>query len=90
VLSWSPLALEACLTTEVPEYAENEPKSICLLEAESHLGKRHVYGQKGSAMPPENMQLGLRKSASPDRHGLEAMIFVTAVEIVYMLVCTLE
>jgi hypothetical protein len=41
-------------------------------------------------MPPENMQLRLRKSASPDRHGLEAMIFVTAVEIVYILVRTLE
>jgi hypothetical protein len=27
-------------------------------------------------MPPENMQLGLRKSASPNHHGMEAMIFV--------------
>jgi hypothetical protein len=49
-----------------------------------------MFVDRKEAMPPENMQLGLRKSASPDRHGLEAMIFVTAVEIVYMLVCTLE
>jgi hypothetical protein len=64
VLGWSTLALEACLTTEVPEYAENEPKLICLLEAESHLGKQHVYGQKGSNTSREHATLteGERKS----------------------------
>jgi hypothetical protein len=49
-----------------------------------------MFVDRKEAMPPENMQLRLRKSASPDHHGLEVMIFVTAVEIVYMLVCTLE
>jgi hypothetical protein len=49
-----------------------------------------MFVERKEAMPPENMQLGLRKSTSPDHHGMEAMIFVTAVEIVYMLVCTLE
>jgi hypothetical protein len=32
------------------------------------------------------MQCGLKKSASPDRHWVDEMIFVTAVEIAYMLV----
>jgi hypothetical protein len=49
-----------------------------------------MFVDRKEAMPSENMQLGLRRSASPDRHGMEAMIFVTAVDIVYMLVCSLE
>jgi hypothetical protein len=40
--------LEACLMTEVPECAKNEPISICGLEQKSHLGRRHVCGQIGS------------------------------------------
>jgi hypothetical protein len=49
-----------------------------------------MFVDRKEAMPPENMQLGLRKSESPDRHGVDEMIFVTDVDIVYMLVCTLE
>jgi hypothetical protein len=41
-----------------------------------------MFVDRKEVMPPENMQLGLRKSTSPDRHGLEAMIFVTTVDIV--------
>jgi hypothetical protein len=89
VLSWSPLALEACFTTEVPEYAENEPKLICLLEAESHLGKQHFCGQKGSDASREHATWSEeeRKSRPPWDGGDD---FCNAVEIVYMLVCTLE
>jgi hypothetical protein len=49
-----------------------------------------MFVDRKEAMPPENMQLGLRKSASSNCHGLEAMLFVITVEIVYILVCTLE
>jgi hypothetical protein len=34
------------------------------------------------------MQRGLQKSANPDRHGFDLMIFVADVKIVYTLVCT--
>ena len=47
-----------------------------------------MFVDRKEAMPPENMQLGLRKSESPDRHGVDEMIFVTDVDIVYMLVST--
>ena len=44
VLGRSPLVLEAFLTREVPECAENEPRSICWLERKSRLGRRHLCG----------------------------------------------
>ena len=49
-----------------------------------------MFLDKKEAMPQASMQCGLKKSASPDGHGLDEMIFVTDVDIVYMLVCTLE
>jgi hypothetical protein len=44
----------------------------------------------GCREPQAGMQRGLKKSASPDRHGFDMMIFVTDVEIAYTLVFTLE
>jgi hypothetical protein len=49
-----------------------------------------MFLDKKEAMPQASMQCGLKKSASPDRHGVDEMIFVTDVEIAYRLVCTLE
>jgi hypothetical protein len=71
--------------TEVLERAENEPRSIGVLDRQSHLGRRHVCGQKGS--------VGSSKRATwtegeRDRHGVDVMFFVADVEIVYTLVCT--
>ena len=49
-----------------------------------------MFVDRKEASAPAREQRGLKESASPDRHGVDEMIFVTDVEIAYMLVCTLE
>jgi hypothetical protein len=49
-----------------------------------------MFLDKKEASAPARQQRGLKESAIPDRHGVDEMIFVTDVEIAYMLVCTLE
>ena len=57
---------------------------------QSLIWAHNMFLDKKEAMPQASMQCGLKKSASPDGHGVDEMIFVTDVEIVYRLVCTLE
>ena len=49
-----------------------------------------MFVDRKEALAPARVQRGLKESASPDRHGFDLMIFVTDVEIMYVLVCTLE
>jgi hypothetical protein len=49
-----------------------------------------MFMDRKETSAPARQQRGLKESAIPDRHGFDEMIFVTDVEIVYMLVCTLE
>jgi hypothetical protein len=58
--------------TEVPDYDKNELKWICLLEAELHLGKQDVCGQKGSDASKEHATL--TEGECKSQHGLKAMI----------------
>jgi hypothetical protein len=66
----------------------NRDLSACWIDSLTWADDMFVYRKEASA--PARVQRGLKESASPDRHGLEAMIFVADVEIAYMLVCTLE
>jgi hypothetical protein len=49
-----------------------------------------MFVDRKEASAPARRQCGLKESAIPDGHGFDKMIFVTDVEIEYMLICTLE
>jgi hypothetical protein len=66
----------------------NRDLSACW--SESLIWEDDMFLDKKEASAPARQQRGLKESAIPDRHGFDEMIFVTDVEIAYMLVCTLE
>jgi hypothetical protein len=46
-----------------------------------------MFVDRIEASAQARQQRGLKESAIPDRHGFDEMIFVTDVEIAYMLLC---